>query len=185
MNPQRLSLSFSSTSYKYRFVQGFIRALKRINRQKLATSPFSRSSPREICKRYLKVKSAADASMASAVGLRRAWSRALLQRIRDQERINFGNKYYKYCPAGTRIRGKSTTFTRIRNIKRSSDVRNYKDQESINNGALGWKANELRKLVPGGEAMDVCNLLDETAHYIKCLATQVKLMKRIADFASA
>ncbi|TYJ27297.1 hypothetical protein E1A91_A07G176700v1 [Gossypium mustelinum] len=33
-----------------------------------------------------------------------------------------------------------------------------------------------------GEAMDVCNLLDETAHYIKCLTTQVQVMRKIVDF---
>lgn len=61
---------------------------------------------------------------------------------------------------------------------------NNKEEEENINGVV-WKASELRKLVPGGEAMDMCKLLDETADYIKCLATQVKLMRRIADFASA
>ncbi|KAJ6956316.1 hypothetical protein NC652_007409 [Populus alba x Populus x berolinensis] len=28
--------------------------------------------------------------------------------------------------------------------------------------------------------MDICCLLEETAHYIKCLATQVKVMQSIA-----
>lgn len=45
-------------------------------------------------------------------------------------------------------------------------------------------ASKLRKLVPGGEAMDLCNLLDEAAHYIKCLNTQVQVMRCIADFYS-
>lgn len=46
------------------------------------------------------------------------------------------------------------------------------------------QANDLRKLVPGGEAMDLCRLLDEAAHYIKCLNTQVQVMRCIADFCS-
>lgn len=46
------------------------------------------------------------------------------------------------------------------------------------------EADELRQLVPGGETMNLCNLLDETAHYIKCLTTQVQVMKKIADFYS-
>lgn len=49
---------------------------------------------------------------------------------------------------------------------------------------FGDQENKLRRLVPGGEAMDVCSLLDETSHYIKCLTTQVKMMKRIAEIRS-
>ncbi|PPD87648.1 hypothetical protein GOBAR_DD15417 [Gossypium barbadense] len=49
---------------------------------------------------------------------------------------------------------------------------------------LAVQAEELRELVPGGESMDLCNLLDETAHYIKCLTTQVQVMKKIANLYS-
>ena len=45
----------------------------------------------------------------------------------------------------------------------------------------GNRANELRRLVPGGRRMDICSLLEETGDYIKCLLSQVKVMKRIAD----
>ncbi|GMN50201.1 hypothetical protein TIFTF001_019361 [Ficus carica] len=121
MKTRRLCLNFSTASnYKYRFVQGFLRSLKRINRRKPTSNV---SSPREICRRFLEVKSAADASMASAVGSRRAWSRALLQKTRSQDR-SFGNN--------------------------KLDV---EEEENIN--GVVWKANELRKLVPGGEAMDM------------------------------
>lgn len=61
----------------------------------------------------------------------------------------------------------------------------YNKKKDVNNYKESFEAKELRKVVPGGESMDFCNLLDETAHYIKCLATQVKLMRRIADFYSA
>lgn len=40
---------------------------------------------------------------------------------------------------------------------------------------------QLRGLVPGGEDMETCCLLEETADYIKCLAKQVQVMKSIAD----
>lgn len=46
------------------------------------------------------------------------------------------------------------------------------------------EVNELRKLVPGGESMDLCPLLEEVAHYIKCLSTQVQVMRCIADLSS-
>ncbi|KAE8646599.1 hypothetical protein Csa_005327 [Cucumis sativus] len=40
---------------------------------------------------------------------------------------------------------------------------------------------KLRRLLPGGETMDVCTLLEETANYIHCLSTQVKVMKAISN----
>lgn len=42
-------------------------------------------------------------------------------------------------------------------------------------------AHELRRLVPGGERMDPRSLLEETAHFVHCLETQVRVMRSIAD----
>ncbi|PKU73448.1 transcription factor IBH1 [Dendrobium catenatum] len=39
----------------------------------------------------------------------------------------------------------------------------------------------LRRLLPGGEAMDTCRLLEETIDYVQRLRTQVKLMQEIVD----
>ncbi|BBH09966.1 ILI1 binding bHLH 1 [Prunus dulcis] len=89
MNPKSLSLR-PKTSVKSRFTKGFLQALKRIQGQR-SRSP-NVSSPREMCRRYLSVKIAADASMASAVGSRRAWSRALLTKIRSHG----APRVYKY-----------------------------------------------------------------------------------------
>ncbi|GFY99430.1 hypothetical protein Acr_13g0008310 [Actinidia rufa] len=80
------------------------------------------------------IKMASYASMASAVGSRRGWSRAVLRKIR--------------CRA-LEIRRRRKCGGMIR---RRSGERN--------------KVDKLRNLVPGGEAMDLCGLLDETAHYI-------------------
>lgn len=163
MNPKSLSLR-PKTSLKSRFTKGFLQALKRIHRQR-SRSP-NVSSPREMCRRYSSVKIAADASMASAVGSRRAWSRALLTRIRSHG----APRVYKY------------SARRIDNSKKKKKKKKCEDGEEI--GVI-CEANELRKFVPGGEAMDICSLLDEAAHYIKCLNTQVKVMRRIADIYSA
>lgn len=157
MNYHRRLSSSSMTSIKSRFTRGFLRALDRINKQKPSTT-------REICKRYLRVKVAADASMASAVGSKRAWSRAMLLKMRLGRRRTSGD---------FRIMKKKK-----KNKKISSTDR---DEEEVNGIR---KAEELRELVPGGEAMEICKLLDETAHYIKCLSTQVKVMTTIADFYS-
>lgn len=43
------------------------------------------------------------------------------------------------------------------------------------------RVKELRRLVPGGESMDLGVLLEETAHFVQCLETQVGVMRRIAD----
>ncbi|KAF3435114.1 hypothetical protein FNV43_RR22201 [Rhamnella rubrinervis] len=154
-NPRRLSSSCSMTNIKSRFTHGFLRALSRINTRKPSTT-------REICKRFLRVKLAADASMASAVGSRRAWSRAMLLKMR--------------------LRRRTCRDSRITNDKKKKKKMSGSDQKEEVNGIR--KAEELRGLVPGGESMEICKLLDETAHYIKCLSTQVKVMTTIADFYS-
>ncbi|KAG2672677.1 hypothetical protein I3843_13G046600 [Carya illinoinensis] len=162
MNPKRFSSSTRpSTSVKSRFTCGFLRALWRINRQRRTTS----ASSREICRRYLRVKVAADVSMASAVGSRRAWSRAILLR---------------------KLRNKGQNGT-VR-VRRMSNILGMRKRNICGNKCteeLGTcQAEQLRKLVPGGEEMDMCNLLGETAHYIECLTTQVKVMRRIAEILS-
>jgi hypothetical protein len=43
------------------------------------------------------------------------------------------------------------------------------------------QVDKLRRLVPGGQLMDTCSLLEETAHYMKCLTTQVQVMTRIVE----
>ncbi|XP_030935687.1 transcription factor IBH1-like [Quercus lobata] len=152
MNSKRFSPP--SCTIKSRFTRRFLRAFLKINRQRTRTP----SSPMEICQRYLKVKLAADVSMASAVGPRRAWSRAMLAKIRH----------------GVRAGSTSSLTMRKRKI--------YHGKKSTKEVGIAGNAKMLRKLVPGGgEAMDTCSLLDETFHYIKCLSTQVKVMTRIAD----
>ncbi|CAL8177795.1 unnamed protein product [Prunus armeniaca] len=70
-------------SLKYRFTKGLLKALARINKHQPRSSS---SSSREIQRRYRRIKTAAYASMACAVGTRRAWSRELLWKIRNQAR---------------------------------------------------------------------------------------------------
>ncbi|CAN1251396.1 Transcription factor IBH1 [Linum perenne] len=45
---------------------------------------------------------------------------------------------------------------------------------------VGSRADELRKLVPGGSRMETGKLLEEAAHYVECLALQVRVMQNIA-----
>lgn len=57
------------------------------------------------------------------------------------------------------------------------------ERRKINQSNFGQE-EQLRKLVPGGEVMDTYNLLDETAHYIKCLSAQVMVMRSIVNYCS-
>lgn len=125
-----------------------------------------------------RVKIAADKSMALAVGSRRAWSRAMLWKIHNQHKA-----------AAARRRRRVLSVRRIVNNNIHHHKRSLRKRgdhhEQVGGGGGFCQANELRKLVPGGETMDLCSLLDETAHYLKCLATQVQVMTSIDQFYSA
>ncbi|KAL6967932.1 hypothetical protein U1Q18_033738 [Sarracenia purpurea var. burkii] len=152
--PQRQSMK--PNSIKTRFAYGFLRALKSLRKDRPTPTPTSSSSPRDIFRRRRIVKLAADASMASAVGPRRVWSRVVLWKIR--------------CQAQAQVMRRR----RRRRIRRSSGA--FRRRVVGNKSGKGFgtgRTDDLRKLVPGGETMDLCSLLDETAHYIKCLTAQM------------
>lgn len=115
-------------------------------------------------KRSHMIKLAADASMASEVGTKWTWSRALLFKIRNRARIHVFEKKKKFNS------GKN-------NKKNVMVLSGEVEKEMI-------KADELRRVVPGGESMDLFKLLEETAHYMKCLNTQVEVMQSIVDLYS-
>ncbi|XP_021907122.1 transcription factor IBH1 [Carica papaya] len=149
-------------SLKSRFTRRFLPALIEITKQPL-TSIASSSSPNQLFRRYNRVKIAADKSMVRAVGSKRAWTRALLFKIRNQARRR---------GLARRIRSQSLMIKRSTSIIASTTC--GKDEKKEEDDDRVEQVEELRKLVPGGEAMDLCRLLGETAHYIKCLNTQVQ-----------
>ncbi|KAL2470756.1 Transcription factor IBH1 [Abeliophyllum distichum] len=134
-------------SIKTRFTYRFARSLKKLNKNRPASQ-----SMKETYRRYHMIRVASYASMASAVGPKRAWSRAVLWKIRNR--------------------------TLHRTLMKKSRIHVLRTRKVSGN------PNDLRKLVPGGEGMDFCRLLNETAHYIKCLRTQVQIMKNIVDHCS-
>ncbi|XWS36625.1 hypothetical protein CRYUN_Cryun20dG0101000 [Craigia yunnanensis] len=161
-----------SSSLKSRFTTRFLRALTKINVQKR----ISPSSPREIFQRYRRIKVAADKSMAYSVRSRRTWSRAMLWKHRSWS-------CRQLASSGRRRSVKTSTIASRQAImkKTSHEKENKTTTREDHHVGFAGQANELRELVPGGEAMDLCNLLDETAHYIKCLTTQVQVMRKIVD----
>ncbi|EEF35102.1 transcription factor IBH1 [Ricinus communis] len=161
--------SLNPNSLKSRFTKGFLRSLLKINRQRVRNNIPSCSSPGEFFERCHRVKTAADKSLAFAVGRRRAWSRAMLFKIRNRAR----RRRRQHCVLVKRI-----------NHHQAKKIICLK-KEQINDEEAGFdQASKLRKLVPGSEGMDLCSLLDEAAHYIECLNTQVQVMRSIADLCS-
>lgn len=122
---------------------------------------------------------AADVTMASAVGPRRAWSRAILMKLRSRRSGNGVVKHVS-CIAGEDVRDSASLRRKPRVDKKRVDG-DHEDKADQDQG----QADELRRLVPGGEAMDLFSLLDETAHYIKCLTTQVNVMRSIVSYCSS
>lgn len=164
MNSDHLKYSNPTTSrVKSRFTTRFVRSLTKIRIQ--LQQPPTGSCHGDIYKRYRQVKIAADKSLALAVGTRRAWSRALLWKIRHRHR-----------------RHRLTTQSRMilcRNMNHCLVKKKITGEKKKKD-----KGDGLRKLIPGGEGMDMIKLLDESAHYLQCLVTQVQVMRNIHNFCS-
>lgn len=171
MIPRHFHLSHRSI--KTRFAYRFLRALKKLNKPMIRNTCIHHTTTRS--RRYHMVKTAAYASMAAAVGTKRAWSRALLWKIRNRGRTTIHHHHHHHVVATKR----SKLGPRGGSVISSKKIISM-NKENPSNKATG----QLQKLVPGGEVMDFCSLLDETAHYIKCLTSQVQIMRSIVDFYS-
>lgn len=139
-------------SLKAKIARRFVKSLAEVWK---SHEPATEGSIRE---RTRRIKIAAYSSMAHSAGSRRAWSRALLAKLRGRAK-----------------RRRHLQSRRCLGLKRKrAGSRNVALNEASG-------VDELRRLVPGGKAMDLCNLLEETSHFVQCLATQVKVMQSIAD----
>ncbi|CAA2965111.1 Hypothetical predicted protein [Olea europaea subsp. europaea] len=112
-------------SIKTRFTYRFVQALRKLNKTRsVSVSP----SMKETYRRYHMIRVASYASMASAVGSRRAWSRTVLWKIRNR--------------------------TLHRTLKKKGKIhalRRRKVRENPRNSLNFHRENDLKKLVPGGE----------------------------------
>ncbi|XP_073054688.1 transcription factor IBH1-like [Primulina eburnea] len=160
MTSDHISSLRNPSSIKTRFARRFVLALKKLSMDR-SSSPVSMA---DRYKRYRMVRAAAYASMASSVGPKRAWARALLRKIRNRR---MGSNLMKRLRSRTDVLKKRTVLK----------PRNHRVMGSE-------QENSLRELVPGGEGMEFYRLLNETGHYIKCLRAQVKVMKNIIDLYS-
>ena len=152
----------TENSCKIKFAIRFLRALSKM--KKPSRSADCLQSMNEIHKRSRTIKLAAYSSMAHAIGTRRAWSRAILIKLGIKRTRNHVLMKKKRSSLGKKQRVvKKFTGTPIELVSQEK---------------------KLRKLVPGVKSLDICSLLEETAHYVKCLTTQVKVMQTIADHNS-
>lgn len=158
-----MSPSINPTHFKNQFAIRFVRALNNIN----ATKSSPHNDHKNMFLRSRRVKIAAYTAMASVVGSKRAWSRALLWKIRNRSRNR-----------GLLLRNKK----RADHAKVSSKRRNPNPKrQDVNAFRYSGQELKLRKIVPGSETMDSCSLMTETADYIKCLVAQVEVMKSLVD----
>lgn len=141
------------------FASRFLKAFYKIKKTKKQDS------------RCRRIKLAADAAMALAVGTRRAWSRAVIRRVLKA----------RVYHARSRL---LMAERKIDIYKKMKKKRQRKNMQMVDQGGSCQGVDRLRQIVPGGEAMDYCNLLDETAHYMNCLSTQVKVMQHIVGSLS-
>lgn len=161
-------LRSSPSRLKTMLASRFTESLRRINRYKKTSTSTSIASS-SIIKRSKRIKLAAYASMAYSAGSMRVWSRELLRKLRRRARL------------------RGSIAPKVVAIRRSNQIHlnGGKASESRNGMVEGAqqlsRSDKLRRLVPGGKAMDFCTLLDETADYIQFLATQVQVMQGIAD----
>lgn len=138
-------MRMNSSSLKTRLAIGFLKAMKK----RLASASTADKDA---------IRGAAYASMASTIGPRRAWSRAILRNIKNR---NLKTPRHHHHHRG-----------------------GYRKRVTRGNPRNDGIGEELRQLVPGGAAMDSWNLLNETAHYIKCLKAQLQIMTNILHSSS-
>jgi|UniRef100_A0A803R7N2 putative protein kinase ArgK-like GTPase of G3E family len=173
------------SSTRTKFALRFIRSLMEMKRRGHVSSSSSSSDndnnhnnnnniSSAVAERSEKIKVAAYSSMAHAVGPRRAWARALIFKLRRRA------KRQRVLMKMNR----SKSLKKINNKKKLMKKKRAVDYNYQNDDVFS-QTDRLRGLVPGGKAMDLCSLFEETAHFINCLATQVKVMKDIADQLSS
>ncbi|XP_077229475.1 transcription factor IBH1-like [Tasmannia lanceolata] len=161
MHPKLSSSNPNPNSLHHILASRFLKSLSKISLHKPSSSA-------AIIRRSRRIKLAAYASMASAIGPKRAWSRAMLRKLRSRAK-----RRVSFQPKGTFV----DKGNKGHEPRRANDLRRLV-------AGVPSRADELRRLVPGGEAMGFCSLLEEAADYIRCLSTQVQVMENVVESLS-
>uniref|UniRef100_A0A0A9A6M0 IBH1-like N-terminal domain-containing protein n=1 Tax=Arundo donax TaxID=35708 RepID=A0A0A9A6M0_ARUDO len=161
--------SASASPSKRMLAFHFLRALSRIHR----ATPVPR--------RTRTIRRAAYSSMARAANPRRAWSRALLRQVlvrramRSRRAVLLRRRVSAAPAPALGVRSISAGETSAASMPRTPPARQAGEPA---------RADALRRLVPGGNGMEYCSLLEETADYVRCLRAQVQLMQGLVDLFS-
>ncbi|KAL5214657.1 hypothetical protein ABZP36_003809 [Zizania latifolia] len=155
----------------------FLRALSRIHR----VTPVRR--------RTRTIRRAAYSSMARAAGPRRAWSRALLGQARSRRARTLARRAVLVrrrvltaaAPSSPAARGGGRFIAAGGETSAAAASRAALPPRQAGEPP---RADALRRLVPGGDAMEYCSLLEETADYLRSLRAQVQLMQGLVDLFS-
>nr|GEU55816.1 hypothetical protein [Tanacetum cinerariifolium] len=175
MSPTHQPTSTNPSSLKIQLAYRFLHNLNNLN-----TKRSNLDDNTQIHQRSHRVKIAAYASMAFVTGSRRAWSRSILRKIRNRGVLARIKKRVDHRASRVRVHH----HLHARSTKRRNSSCSNPNREYINPSGTAGLEVKLRKLVPGAAMMDACSLLDETADYIKCLATQVEVMRTLVDHYS-
>ncbi|XP_076886078.1 transcription factor IBH1-like [Bidens hawaiensis] len=168
-----MSPSTNHANLKNQFAHRFVRALNNLNHKKPRAYRDQDHNQNQRYSRTNLVKIAAYTTMASVVGSRRAWSRAILRRIRNRSRNQ-----------GLLLKNRKRVYHKITKCHHYAKIlRNpkYPKRQDFNPFRNSTQESKLRKLVPGARTMDSWCLMSETADYIKCLVAQVEVMKTLVD----
>ncbi|CAD5181869.1 unnamed protein product [Musa acuminata subsp. malaccensis] len=131
------------------------------------------------------IKLSADVAMAVARGSRR-WTHGLIAHLSKKE----DNKSFLKCILGKQYERltmpcySSWKIQRCKTILRRSFRERFGKQKpaqacTLARSLVKKRAQVLKRLVPGGKAMDGYSLLDETMDYVVCLQAQVDLMRHL------
>lgn len=141
-----------------------------------------------ILERKAAFKHAADMAMATARGGGAKWSRALLADLSKNKAAAEPHSWLQLrrpprAPCGASSSSKKilrrSFRARSRAWKRPPAPRRAASASLLARRMVKKRAQVLRRLVPGGDAMDGFSLLEETLDYVVSLRAQVELMRRL------
>lgn len=138
-----------SSIFTRKYTSHLVPALKKLNMNKASSSQINQQNVKH------------EVDMALALSAQEfAWSRYLLQKLSSSSKN----------PTTTTS---SSSPNRIRILERSDK------EEGEYEGEIEERLKELQKLLPGGEEMNVEEMLSEIGNYIKCLELQTIALKSI------
>lgn len=171
-------MNIPPSSFRQKYMARLLRALS-------STDKIRNNKELSLLKRRKRIKLVADISLALTSN-GSLWSHALISKL---SKIN-KDKTLLHRIIGRREMKKSN-MKKVRRramMKRRKETCQMKVMKpnpyQIARSMVSQRTKLLKRLIPGGEAMDSCCLLKEAADYIISLRTQVEVMQSLANNAT-